>query len=242
MKFLNKVKYRINQLAKKGLRVDKVLDGKSIEQIASNKRSYDAFEKRYKREIERPKILQEVKRYDTKVRNKKQRIQITLPSRDYKTELVDEIKRQKKEIGKDKYRQLSFLERTRDMPQFVMIDNIDDIDKLKRMLKEVKANTLKDALKQETSLYSDDFKERYFQELSLSPVVWKRVERLFDFLEKDFLTLQGFGDAVVKRNEMEFIDTDKAREMGIDSYTLMLQRLEYMEKFAITNYGYKLSD
>lgn len=67
--YVNKV---IKEFTKKGLNVDFITQGKSIDKIAHNKKTFEIFKKLVKRGRELPKIIKENKQYDAKFEKKKQ--------------------------------------------------------------------------------------------------------------------------------------------------------------------------
>lgn len=58
----------IKEMESKGLEVEKATEGKSIDTLAHSQRTYDNFMKRRKRVLERPKIVEEVKAIDKKLK------------------------------------------------------------------------------------------------------------------------------------------------------------------------------
>ena len=61
----------IKDLAEKGLDILKVTEGKTVEQLAHSKVTYNNFMKRRKRQLERPKIIEESKKISEKIKKQK---------------------------------------------------------------------------------------------------------------------------------------------------------------------------
>lgn len=78
---LKKVKQLLSKAKKLGLDLAKVTEGKSIESLAKSKTTIANLEKRFKRQKERPKIVQEVKKYEENIKKKKIRNLITLETK-----------------------------------------------------------------------------------------------------------------------------------------------------------------
>ena len=68
---IKKITKYIEDLVKKGLNINKVTEGKTVEQLAHSKVTYNNFMKRRKRQLERPKIVEESKKITEKLRTQK---------------------------------------------------------------------------------------------------------------------------------------------------------------------------
>ena len=68
---IKKITKYIEDLIEKGLEVLKVTEGKTVEQLAHSKVTYSNFMKRRKRQLERPKIVEESKKITEKIRKQK---------------------------------------------------------------------------------------------------------------------------------------------------------------------------
>lgn len=67
----NITKY-LNEMVKKGFDISKVTEGKTIEQLAHSKITYDNFMKRRKRQLSLPKIKEESKKISENIKKKQQ--------------------------------------------------------------------------------------------------------------------------------------------------------------------------
>lgn len=244
-KHYTKVKSRIDKLTNQGLDVAKALGGKTIEQLSSNLNAFNAFDKRYKRVMERPKILKELQVFKQQREEKKikkqqtEKVKKAFKIDNLRSQISETIREQKDKVGGDIVKRLALSEVGKEHLQFQFLDNITDTNKLKDILKQIKKTTIADISEKASETFSVDFRERYFQELMVYPQHAERVEKLFAHLEKDYNELTSFIDHVVKRNELEFLDTDNARELGISSKDLLLLRLDKMEEYAIQSFNYK---
>lgn len=68
---IKKITKYIEDLIEKGLEVLKVTEGKTVEQLAHSKVTYNNFMKRRKRQLERPKIIEESKQISENFKLKK---------------------------------------------------------------------------------------------------------------------------------------------------------------------------
>lgn len=64
---LKRVKTLLKRAEQKGLNIDKITEGKSLETLARNSKSLSNFEKRYERQRQLPKLKQEVKKINEKI-------------------------------------------------------------------------------------------------------------------------------------------------------------------------------
>lgn len=219
-KFLKSVKYYINKLSKKGLDIDKALDGKSVNKIASNKRTYENFLKRVKRIEERPKILEENKKIDIKRAKKR---------------ILEKSKKQIKEADLTKKTKniIQYSKEFNDLPQFKDIENINDITELKKIEKQISQTTVKDKVVNYTDEYMNDFFGRYFKEFKFDPKQQNRIEKLKEGFKGRIDNLYDFIDYVEAQDvykEYEDGATNKDDMTGSSYYSMMKNRLSRMEQ------------
>lgn len=69
---IKKVKNLLNRAKKLGLNLDKITEGKSIETLARSNKTLENLNKRFKRQKERPKIVEEVKQIDIRIKQRKE--------------------------------------------------------------------------------------------------------------------------------------------------------------------------
>ena len=63
---LKRVKTLLKRAEQKGLNIDKITEGKSLETLSRNAKSLANFEKRYERQKQLPKLKEEVKQIDVR--------------------------------------------------------------------------------------------------------------------------------------------------------------------------------
>lgn len=68
---LKRVKTLLKRAEQKGLNIDKITEGKSLETLSRNAKSLENFEKRYERQKQLPKLKEEVKQIDKKIEDRK---------------------------------------------------------------------------------------------------------------------------------------------------------------------------
>lgn len=68
---IKKVKNLLKRAEKLGLNIDKITEGKSIETLARSVKTIENLTKRFNRQKERPKIIEEVKQIDIKIQERK---------------------------------------------------------------------------------------------------------------------------------------------------------------------------
>lgn len=68
---LKRVKTLLKRAEQKGLNIDKITEGKSLETLSRNSRSLANFEKRYERQKQLPKIIEQNKKLDKKIEERK---------------------------------------------------------------------------------------------------------------------------------------------------------------------------
>ena len=68
---LKRVKTLLKRAEQKGLNIDKITEGRSLETLSRNAKSLANFEKRYERQKQLPKLKEEVKQIDKKIEDRK---------------------------------------------------------------------------------------------------------------------------------------------------------------------------
>lgn len=68
---LKRVKTLLKRAEQKGLNIDKITEGKSLETLSRNAKSLANFEKRYERQKQLPKLKEEVKQIDKKIEDRR---------------------------------------------------------------------------------------------------------------------------------------------------------------------------
>lgn len=93
---MNKRKNLVNKIltqAKKlGLNMDKVTEGKSLDTLARSQKTIENLKKRFNRQKERPKIIEQVKKIDKRLERKKQDIEIEKRRKIKRGIITDDIK------------------------------------------------------------------------------------------------------------------------------------------------------
>lgn len=180
---IKKVKYYLKQLSTKGLDINKATLGKNVEQLAFNNKTLNEFIKRVKRVKERPKILDEVKKYDDNVRQKLKNKALILSAQQINdTNLAKKVWNI---ITKPDYQ--------KEFPQFKNFDKIKNSKDMAKAYKELEKNpSIENIVEKITRDKAKDFYYKYFKELQHSPKDWERVERL----------VNGFGNRLDKFEQM----------------------------------------
>ncbi|MGL5749004.1 MAG: hypothetical protein ACRCXT_00640 [Paraclostridium sp.] len=75
-KAITQVKKTLKQVEKLGLNIDKITQGKSIEQLAWSNKSYEQFKKQVIRQKQQTKLKEEVKKIDIKIKQRAEQIRI----------------------------------------------------------------------------------------------------------------------------------------------------------------------
>ncbi|MEG0237826.1 hypothetical protein [Cetobacterium sp.] len=237
--YVNKV---LKALEKKGLDTDIALGGRSIEAIAHSKKTIDNFDKRVKRQKEKPKIQKEVEKYNEKRKTIKEKKESnTLENRKVEVrtkarEKYDKAKLSKKtaKIIKQEYFRESF-------PHFQDFNNAKTLSELDKMEKKLdKAPPVEDIVNNIIS--SHGFLESYYTELiqddrytnrikNLSKAFGIDVGKYFDFINE--VTKEDFKIYTDGNSDLKYDDAEEYHDM-------MVARLDKMEQLATSQFKIKL--
>lgn len=198
---IRSIKNRIKTLDRNGLSSEKALNGKSIEDIAKNKISYENFIKRYNRIKEQPKIREEIEKFENEKIVKK-RIELSEISK----KIIDST------TASDRTKNImSQTEYNRVFPQYMNFEklkNVKQINEIKTRLKKIKKNPnkhLEDFTKGKAKL----FLYKYFKELIISDKHKKIIDEIVNSFGNGLDILNDSIDDIVKKIEIfDMSDTD----------------------------------
>lgn len=198
---IRSIKNRIKSLDKQGLNYEKALNGKSIEDIAKNKVSYENFIKRYNRIKEQPKIREEIERFELE-KVEKGKINLSKISKKIidKTNASD---RTKNIMSQTEYNKI--------FPQYMNFDklkNIREINDIKSKLNKIKKNPNKH-LEDFTKAKAKLFLYKYFKELIVSNKHKKIIDEIVNSFGNGLDILNDSIDDIVKKIEIfDMSDTE----------------------------------
>lgn len=207
---IKKVKNLLNRAKKLGLDIDKITEGKSLETLARSNKTLENLNKRFKRQKERPKIIEEVKRIDIRIKQRKQ----------------ERVK--KKPIGKPDVREFNRNRITTETTNELFFN-------YEIPLEEITKDKVRDITRQE----AEKFLDRYFKSIKLHAEYQKmrdklvkrfgtRLDLLYDF--QDYIGEQSFKYPI----EREFMREEMPEEFG----KMMYKRLDEFER--ILNRKFKI--
>lgn len=198
---IKSIKNRIKTLDKKGLNYEKALNGKSIEDIAKNKISYENFIKRYNRIKEQPKIRQDIEKFEIE-KIEKGKVDLSKISK----KIIDKTKasdRTKNLMSQTEYNKI--------FPQYMNFDklkNIREINDIKFKLNRIKKNPnkhLEDFTKGKAKL----FLYKYFKEIIVSDKHKKIIDEIVNSFGNRLDILNDSIDDISKKIEIfDMTDTD----------------------------------
>lgn len=227
------VKKKLKYLEKRGLNIDLATKGKSVEQLAHNKNTFTNFLKGVERAKERPKILQDLKKYEEK---KKDTFQKT------KKDLRNTVKNQI-EMAKLPQKVLKAIKSSgikENFPQFANILGIKKEDELKKVKNKVeKSKPLALQVEEFTKTKAQEFLNKYFKEIKLSDDYQKRIDNVAESFSYDLPKLNDFMDKVTSQDFKIYADGNiNLKYEDSESYfEMMKQRLEKMEQMRGIKYG-----
>lgn len=207
---IKKVKNLLKKAEQLGLNLDKITEGKSVETLARSNKTLENLNKRFKRQKERPKIVEEVKKIDIRIQQRKQERQ------------------KKKPIGKPDIKEFNRNRITTETTNELFFN-------YEIPLEEITKDKVKEITKQE----AEKFLDRYFKSIKLHAEYQKmrdklvkrfgtRLDLLYDF--QDYIGEQSFKYPI----EREFMREEMPDEFG----KMMYKRLDEFER--ILNRKFKI--
>lgn len=234
---IRSIKNRIKTLDKKGLDSNKALDGKSVEDIARNKISYENFLKRYNRIKEQPKIKEEIEKFEQK-RIEKGRENLSKISK----KIIDKTK------ASDRTKNImSQTEYNRVFPQYMNFEklkNIRDINDIKSKLNKIKKNP-NQHLKDFTRAKAKMFLYKYFQELMPSAKHKELIDKIVDSFGNGLDILNDSIDDIVKKIDiLDMSDTEGLLRMHGEKgkFDEMSHRLDMVINYLNTEKGLNIKE
>lgn len=234
-KRLRSVKNRVNTLNKLGLEIDKATGGKNLEDIARSPKSYEKFLKQYNRVKERPKILEEIKKYEEEKIPKGQEELSKISKK-----IIDKTKindKTKNIISKTEYNKF--------FPQYMNFEklkNIKDINNVKSELNKIKKNPNR-RVEEFTRARAKLFFNKYFKELTLSAEYMKKIDKLVNLFGRNLDILNDSINALVKKVEIQdMADTNDVRRIHGEKgkFKEMEHRFELLEDYLSATYDIRL--
>lgn len=234
-KRLRSVKNRVKTLDKLGLEIDKATGGKNLEDIARSPKSYEKFLKQYNRVKERPKILEEIKKFEEeKIPKGRQELSKISKKIIDKTKINDKTKNI---ISKTEYNKF--------FPQYMNFEKlktVKDINNIKSELNKIKKNPNK-RVEEFTKARAKIFFNKYFKELTLHAEYIEKIDKLINVFGRNLDILNDSINALVKKIEIQdMADTDDVRRIHGEKgkETEMKHRFELLEDYLSANYDITL--
>lgn len=234
-KRLRSIKNRVKTLDKLGLEIDKATGGKNLEDIARSPKSYEKFLKQYNRVKERPKILEEIKKFEEE-KIPKGREELSKISK----KIIDKTKvndKTKNIISKTEYNKV--------FPQYMNFEKlttIKDINNVKSELNKIKKNPNK-RVEDFTRARAKLFFNKYFKEITISAKHMDIIEKLTDAFGKNLDVLNDSINALVKKVEIQdMADTEDVQRIHGEKgkFSEMEQRLELLLDYLSANHGIEI--
>ena len=218
--YLKKVKHHIRDLKKRGLDVDNVTKGKSLEQLAWNKKTYENF-------LGNKKISLSKERKEKKKKKK---------------EITSEIKGQFEKI--DQYTK-NILQKNYKLPHFTQYNNKNSKE-LKSFLNEIKnMETLEDIAIKETQAKAKEFLiNRYFKEFRLEEDIQERLTKIIKSFKGNLSDFDDFTQEIISRDFKQYTDGDEyLKYESVDDYRgYMEHTLDRVEQLVKSKYSKRLSE
>ena len=218
--YLKKVKHHIRDLKKRGLDVDNVTKGKSLEQLAWNKKTYENF------------------LGNKKISLSKERKEKTV----LKKEITSEIKGQFEKI--DQYTK-NILQKNYKLPHFTQYNNKNSKE-LKSFLNEIKnMETLEDIAIKETQAKAKEFLiNRYFKEFRLEEDIQERLTKIIKSFKGNLSDFDDFTQEIISRDFKQYTDGDDyLKYESVDDYRgYMEHTLDRVEQLVKSKYSKRLSE
>lgn len=233
---IRSIKNRIKTLDKQGLSSEKALNGKSIDDIAKNKVSYDNFIKRYNRIKEQPKIREEIEKFEFE-KIEKGKIDLSKISK----KIIDKTKaseRTKNIMSQTEYNRI--------FPQYMNFEklkNIREINDIRSKLNKIKKNPNKH-LEEFTRAKAKVFLYKYFKEIIINAKQKEIIDEIVNAFGNGLDILNDSIDDIAKRIEvLDMSNTDDILRLHGErgKYQEMKHRLEYFVDYLNKEKGLKIN-